>query len=184
MATIDVKRLAAEVSAFSAPGEALPNLFVVYATPQGKTTLAELEQALRAEIARLKTETIGKEEMVRVRKNLRADTIRTLETNMGLAEELAQTAQISHDPYYLERRLIQLEAVTAEDLQKFAQKYLTEDNLTVGLLKPTPAVADTRPAARGQEGAKTTSPRMQQAPKTTAPKTAIVKAGTAAGKKK
>lgn len=145
-------RLAADISAFSAPGDSLPNLFVVYATPQGKTTVPELEKAIRAEIARLQAEPVSKEELIRAKKNLRADTIRSLQTNLGLAERLAETAQISHDPYYLERRLIQIEAVTAADLQEFARTYLVDTNLTVGTIEPPAEAAKPPQPPQGVQG--------------------------------
>ena len=131
-------RLAADVSSFTGPGDALPNLFMIYATPQGKATLGQLEKALRDEVIRLRTEPVSAEELARAKKNLRADTIRQLETNLGLASRLAEMAQLSGDPYYLERRLRQLEAVTTEDLKKFAATCLVDDNLTVGEI-PAPA---------------------------------------------
>ena len=138
-------RLAANVSTFTGPGDAQPNLFIVDATPAGATTLAELEQALRREAARLREQPIAKDELERARKRLVANTTRALENNLGLAMQLAESAQLSGDPWYLERRLRQLEAVTPDDLLAFAKKYLVDTNLTVGLLEP-PAQSGARVA--------------------------------------
>jgi predicted Zn-dependent peptidase len=129
-------RVAAEIEAFSGPGEAEPNLFIVYATPQGAATLDALEAAIREDVARLREEPIEADVLERAKKRLRANATRGLESNEGLAVQLAETAQIGGDPYYLERRLRQLEAVTPEDLRAFAEHYLTDENLTVGLLLP------------------------------------------------
>lgn len=125
-------RLAADISAFSGPGEVLPNLFMVYATPQGKTTLAELEKAILTEVDRLRESPPTAEELTAAKKMLRADTMRSLEDNLGMARQLAEAAQKGRDPYYLEERLRQIEAVNAADVQKFAQTYLIETNMTVG----------------------------------------------------
>jgi predicted Zn-dependent peptidase len=62
-------------------------------------------------------------------------------------------AQLSGDPYYLERRLRQLEAVTAEDLKKFAATYLVDANLTIGEI----------PASAAPKSP--TSPAITEAPK-------------------
>ncbi|MCE5228894.1 insulinase family protein [bacterium] len=129
------ERLAADCSAFSGPGEVLPNLFMIYSTPQGKTTLDQLQAAILAEVDRLRKEPVTAEELTAAKKMLRADTMRSLEDNLGMARELAEAAQIGKDPYYLETRLRQIEAVTAADIQKFAQTYLIDDNMTVGRME-------------------------------------------------
>jgi predicted Zn-dependent peptidase len=138
------ERLAAEIGAFSGPGDAQPNLFMVFAYPQGETTLARLEQEVRDQVALLRAEPVDATELESAKKRLRADTIRTLETNKGLALALAETAQLSGDPYYLERRLRELEQLTPADLMDFARTWLTDDNLTVGTLQPV--AADAQPA--------------------------------------
>jgi predicted Zn-dependent peptidase len=132
-------RLAAEIETFTAPGDAAPNLFMVYASPQGATTLDALEKAIREAVARLREDLVTEEELARAKKGLRAETVRALETNMGLAMRLAETAQVSGDPWYLERRLRQIEAVTAGELRDFARTYLIDTNLTIGRLEPPPA---------------------------------------------
>src|SRR5690606_10598314 len=125
---------AADLYAFTGPGDAEPNLFMVYATPQGDTTLEQLETEMRKEVARLREEPLAADALERAKKRRRAAVIRTLETNMGLARALAESAQISGDPYYLERRLRELESLTPEDLRAFAAEYLINDNLTVSVL--------------------------------------------------
>jgi predicted Zn-dependent peptidase len=130
------RRIASDISAFTGPGDHEPNLFFVYATPQAGATLGELETAIREAVARLHTEPIPRAEIERARKVIRANTVRTLETNLGLAQTLGEMTLMSGDPYYLERRLRELETVTAEDLREFAARYLTPGNLTVGVIDP------------------------------------------------
>jgi predicted Zn-dependent peptidase len=143
------KHLAADLSVFSGPGDALPNLIMIYATPQEGVPLEKLEGELRKAVARLRTEPVSAEELTRAKKNLRADTIRALEDNMGLASRLAESAQIGHDPYYLERRLRQLETVTPGQIQEFVTHYMTNENLTVGALEPPESPAGATGAAQG-----------------------------------
>ena len=130
------KRIATEVQCFIGPGDALPNMFMVYASPQGETTLETLEGAIRAEVTRLKSELIDEDALDRARKRRRAAVINTLKTNLGLAQALGSAAQDSGDPYYLERRLRELETVTAQDLQDFVKTYMADTNLTVGTIVP------------------------------------------------
>src|SRR5262249_6608864 len=117
------KKQAAEIETFDGPGDAAPNLFVVYATAQGATSLATLDRSIRDEVTKLRNSDVTREELARAKKSLRAETVRSLETNIGLATRLADTAQITGDPYYLERRLRQIDAVTSADLQAFAKTY-------------------------------------------------------------
>jgi predicted Zn-dependent peptidase len=136
------ERIAAELAIFTGPGDAEPNLLILYAAPRGETTLDALEESLRREVAGLTDAEFSPSELERAKKNLRADTIRALETNLGLARALAETASIGGDPYYLERRLRRLELVTADDLRAFARRYLTDENLTVGRLEPPAGAED------------------------------------------
>ena len=130
------RKLAAEVSMFSGPGDAEPNMLLIYANPQGQTTLDELEAAVRGEIARLRSEPVSDDQLQAARKSLRADTLRAMQDNMGLAMAISKSALVSGDPWYLERRLRQINAVTAEDLQQFANNWLVDRNLTVARLDP------------------------------------------------
>lgn len=130
------EHLAAEVSAFTAPGDALPNLFMIYATPQTSVTLQQLETRLRTEVAALAAKPVEAEELARAKKQLGADRLRALQDNLGLAQRLAESAQLSGDPWYLERRLREIENISAEELRKFTEEFLVDSNLTVGWLTP------------------------------------------------
>ncbi len=129
------ERLAADIYTFTGPGDHEPNLFMIYATPQGEHTLEELEAAIRSDVAELAREPLGEDELARAKKSLRADAIRALKTNLGLAQQLATSFLIGGDPYYLERRLRQLEAVTADEIMSFIDTFLQDSNLTVGTLR-------------------------------------------------
>lgn len=59
------KQLATQVSVFDAPGNIYPNLFVLYASPRAPHTAAEVEQALGAELERLKHEPVSRRELAR-----------------------------------------------------------------------------------------------------------------------
>lgn len=133
---IKERRIAAQFYTFTGPGDRQPNLLMIYATPAGETTLEALEAAIDEEVTRLHEELIPEEELARAKKVIRADTLRGFETNMGLARMLAETTQLADDPYYLTRRLEQIEAVTAEDLQAFARSYLVRQNRSVATLVP------------------------------------------------
>jgi predicted Zn-dependent peptidase len=130
------RQLAAEIETFTGPGDAQPNLFMAYAAPRGGVTLDELERAVREAVGQLRAAPVDPAALESAKKRRRAGLIRSLQDNRGLAFGLAETTQLTGDPHYLERRLRQLEGLTAADLQRFAVKYMTDDNLTVGRLEP------------------------------------------------
>ena len=69
------------------PGSRYDNLFVIYARPRYPHTAEEIEKAVYAEIERLKTEPIPEQELEKVKNRMKADFIKSLDTNSGLASK-------------------------------------------------------------------------------------------------
>lgn len=114
-----------------------PTLFRVSATPRSPRTLDELERALLAEIEKLKTEPVPDDELQKVRNQVAAGFIRSLESNAGLASAIGSSAVVLGDWHEIIRLDERSALVTAADIQRVARKYLTSDNMTVGwLVKP------------------------------------------------
>jgi len=97
--------------------------------------LEDIERVLNEEIDKAKQGDIRQEELDRAVTNSRASVVRGLNSNMGLALNLAQAhAQLGswQDAFsYLE----ELEQVTLEDLQRVANEYLVETSRTVGMVR-------------------------------------------------
>jgi len=128
------RRLATFVGATLGPGERYPRLFSVEAYPRSPHTTLEVEEAIYAGIARLVEEGPDPVELERVRNQLEAGSVRRLETNFGLALQLAGSASLNGDwrtTFRLEERMA---AVTAADVQRVARTYLTSENRTVATL--------------------------------------------------
>lgn len=123
-----------EYSAFSR----LPGMLLLAGTPAKGRSAAELEAALRAEVARLREEPVSTEELARVRAQVTAakvyekDSVFAQAMQIGLLETLGLDWRLGDA--YVER----LTAVTPEQVQAVAKKYLTDDNLTVAVLDPQP----------------------------------------------
>lgn len=118
------------------PGDKYPNLFLFYSFPSAGHTNQENEQAMLAEIERLKTEPVTEEELSRVKRRARAGLIGGLDSNAGLAAELADYQVKTGDWRNLFRAIDAIERVTREDIQRVANEYFTEKNRTVGWLVP------------------------------------------------
>ncbi|ALO45262.1 peptidase M16 [Pseudohongiella spirulinae] len=116
------------------PGSRFPSLFVTFAVPNMGVPLVEIERVLEEEIDKAKAGDITQQELDRAVTNARAGVVRGLNSNMGLALNLAQ-AHAQHGSWreaftYLD----DLEEVTLSDLQRVARDYLIKSNRTVGVV--------------------------------------------------
>jgi predicted Zn-dependent peptidase len=131
-------RVATYVGSTLGPGERYPALFTIEGYPLAPHTTAEIEAAVYAEVARLIASGPEEIELERVRNQLDAGTVRRLESNFGLAMQLASSASLYGDWRTTFRYEERLTAVTAEDVRRVAARYLTAPNRTVATLVKTP----------------------------------------------
>ena len=98
----------------------------------------ELETALDEEIERLKNEPVSKEELEKVKNQLRADFIRGLDSNAALAGTLSYYEALLGDYRYLTGYVSAIDKITPDDIRQTARTYLTRENRTVakGVRKP------------------------------------------------
>ncbi|HSB36210.1 MAG TPA: pitrilysin family protein, partial [Thermoanaerobaculia bacterium] len=125
------KKIAAASAGFNGfPGEKYPNLFVLYAFPTPGHTPEEVRDAIRAEIERLKTEPVTDDELRMVKTRAKADLIRRLGNNEGLAIQLATAESRFGDWREVFRQVDRIERVTKEDLQRVAKAVFVPENRT------------------------------------------------------
>ncbi|ALC17063.1 putative Zn-dependent peptidase [Desulfuromonas soudanensis] len=128
------KGLAASVSTYSAPGSRYPNLFVVSATPRHPHTLAEVEEAIYAELERLAKEPVSDEELEQARNRLRVDRLRYLKGNSGLARMLSYYQSVAGNWRYLVGYDQEIASMTAAEIMETARLWLVPRNRTVAIL--------------------------------------------------
>jgi zinc protease len=122
----------------------------------GKTT-EQLEAALRAEVAKVARDGVTEAELNRVKTQWIAGEVYKLDSVMNQARELG-SYWIEGLPLDAGERLIQrLRGVTAEQVKAVAAKYFSDDQLTVGVLRPQPLDPNRKPrtpppGARHSEG--------------------------------
>jgi predicted Zn-dependent peptidase len=133
--------VAASASA-SEPGARYPSLFVLRAVPRAPHTLDEVEAALLSEVERLQREEVPARELERVINRLDASLIRSLQSNAGLASQLAYFEAVAGDWRYILGIRDRTAAVTAKDVRRVASTWLLKHNRTVAGLVP----ASTPPA--------------------------------------
>jgi predicted Zn-dependent peptidase len=133
------KKIAAQAAGFSGfPGHKYPHLFVFFAVPLPGHRPDEMGVGIRAEIDRLKNEPVSDEELRMVKTRAKANLLRGLGDNEGLAAALA-TAQARYGDWReLFHQVDQIDRVTKDDIQRVAQKTFVPSNRTVGLIETAP----------------------------------------------
>jgi zinc protease len=111
-------------------------MFAVYLDPQ---VAAGIEAALLDEVARLGSEGPTEDELRKARNQLQAGLAFGLEDADGVAEQIGSSWILTGDPARWMNDLARYQAVTAADVQRVAQKYLNENNLTVVVVPPASA---------------------------------------------
>jgi predicted Zn-dependent peptidase len=130
------KQIAAQSAGFSGlPGNKYPHLFAFYAFPVPGHTPEEMASAIHAEIDRLKKQDITDEELKMIKTRAKADLIRGLDSNVGLAQALGLNEARYGDWRELFRSVDRIEKVSKADIRRVANQTFVEGNRTVGVIE-------------------------------------------------
>ncbi len=129
-----------------------PGMFILQASPRPGHTVAELEQAIRRALAVVAREGVTESELTRARSQLRAAEVYKKDSVMGQAMEIGMLETLGYGWRTSDLMLDKLNAVTAADVQRVAQTYFTDEQLTIARLTPQPLdeVAQRERAKRAQ----------------------------------
>jgi predicted Zn-dependent peptidase len=141
------RQLALSASSFSNSRRG-PGAFTINVTIAPDKKPEEVEAVIQEEITRLQQEPIAEWELEKVRQFARRSAISSRQSSLGLAINLVEAAVAYNDPNLVNTRLDKLMAVTKEDVQRVAQKYLRPEKRTVGLALPRPRTATTGATGR------------------------------------
>lgn len=112
-------------------GDKYPTLIIANALPSQGHTNAECEAEILTQIEKMKADLVPMAELEKIKARAKADFIQGLEGNPGLARQLATYEIYWGDWRAMFRELDRINAVTAEEIQRVATKYLTVPNRTV-----------------------------------------------------
>ncbi|MGY6530236.1 MAG: M16 family metallopeptidase [Cyanobacterium sp.] len=130
------EKVALSVSGFSGfPGNKYENLMLFYGVSAPGRSLDELALSLDREIEKLKTELVSSQELERVKTQATASLLRSVNSNSGMANLLAQYQGKTGDWRNLFTRLDAINGVSAQDIQRLAQKTFTSEHKTIGKLE-------------------------------------------------
>jgi len=125
------QQIAAAAAGFSPfPGEKYPGLFAFYAVPVPGHTPAEMRDAIHKEIEKLKTADVSDDELAMFKTRTRADLLRGLANNQGLANDLAEYQTRFGDWRELFNQLDKVDKVTKADIRRVASKVFISSNRT------------------------------------------------------
>jgi predicted Zn-dependent peptidase len=117
------------------PGSKYPHLFAFFAAPLPGHTPQEVGDAIHAEIDRLKKEDVTDDELKMIKTRAKANLIRGLADDQGLAMQLATYQTRYGDWRELFRSVDRIDQVTKTDIRRVANEVFAETNRVVGILE-------------------------------------------------
>lgn len=115
------------------------SLLTLQATPAQGQEIANVEQALREQVERLRREPVSAEELARIKAQVTAAKVYELDSVFYQAMHLGMLETVGLEWQEADRYAERLNAVTAAQVQQVARDYLTPDHLTVAILEPLPS---------------------------------------------
>jgi predicted Zn-dependent peptidase len=137
---VEQQQIAAEaVGESPVPGEKYPSLFMFGAVPLPGHTPAEMRDAIHKEIEKLKTSDVTDAELQMYKTRTRAELLRSLDDNQGLASSLAEYQTRYGDWRELFQQLDQVDKVTKSDIRRVANQVFIASNRTSAEIDTAPA---------------------------------------------
>ncbi|MFB2898706.1 M16 family metallopeptidase [Aerosakkonemataceae cyanobacterium BLCC-F50] len=134
---VEQQRIALTAQGFSGfPDDKYPAMMLFYALTAPGHSVDEVAKALQVEIDRLKSEPVSAMELERVKTQYRADLLRSLDSNSGMASSLVEYEVKTGSWKNLFKELEAIEAVTPADIQRVAKTTFVPENRTIGRLLP------------------------------------------------
>ena len=124
-----------------------PSLFYLSASPSPGKTVAELEQALRAELTKVATDGVSEAELQRARAQLIASQTFKRDSMFAQGMEMGQMETIGFSWRDTDRIIDRLKQVSAAQVKEVAARFFKDEGLTVAVLDPQPMPAQPRAKA-------------------------------------
>ena len=131
-------QVAASAGASYSAFRRLPGLLMFDGVPAKGKDIPTLEAAIRAQIKRVQDEPVDPEELDRIRTQLIANKVFEKDSVFYQAMEIGQLETVGLGWELADQYVDKLAAVTPEQIQAVARKYLIPDGLTVAILDPQP----------------------------------------------
>jgi len=132
------KEIASEASAGYSGDGRLADLFILSGMPTKGEKLETVKAALLEQVAKLQTEVVSADELARVKAQVIAGEIYQRDSQRHQATLLGSMETVGLGYKLADEYVDNILAVTPEQIQAVAKKYLVEDGLTIAELDPQP----------------------------------------------
>ncbi|WMP16286.1 M16 family metallopeptidase [Thiothrix lacustris] len=132
------KEIASEASASYSGDGRLPDLFILSGMPTKGEKLETVKTALLEQVANLQKEPVSADELERVKAQVIAGEIYQRDSQQHQATLLGALESVGLGYKLADEYVDNILAVTPEQIQAVAKKYLVEDGLTIAELDPQP----------------------------------------------
>jgi len=123
----------------------LNTVFTVSGTPARGHTVPQLETAVRAQIASLKSQPVTEKELDRVKAQVVSGNVYQKDSVFYQAMQLGMLETVGLSWRDADRYVARIKAITPAQVQQVANKYFTDRRLTVAQLSPLPMNKSTPP---------------------------------------
>ena len=134
------KQLVQSVGGFADEKRGTGAFYTTATVRQGSKT-ADVEAAIYDEIERIKKDGIADWELQKAKNTTRRNFINNMQSSLSRALNISVWTVYYNDPNLINTRLDKIMAVTKEDVQRVANKYLAATNRTVVITIPKPKAA-------------------------------------------
>jgi zinc protease len=126
-----------------------PGMFTVSGVPSAGKSVAELEAALRLEIAKIVNEGVGDDELKRVKAQVVSAQVFQRDSIYYQALQIGSLETAGYPYTTMDLMIEKLRQVTPQQVQAVAKKYLVDEGLTIAVLDPQPLDRAPPPAPQG-----------------------------------
>lgn len=132
------QEIAADANAYYNPYTRLSTVFTLEGTPAPSHSISELEAAFVAQIKCLKTTRVNEDELSCIKARAIASSTYIQDSISSQAHWIGYWEAVGLSWKLRDEYIARISAITPEQIQATAQRYLTSDRLTVLKLKPLP----------------------------------------------
>jgi predicted Zn-dependent peptidase len=118
-----------------------PGPYGIFVLHKPNFTAEQIVSQVQEEIAKLQNQPLDARELDRIKTQLRASRVRSLQSSLTRAQQLAQYAVADGKPELINTELDAMLAVTPAMIQSAAKKYLAADRRAVLVIQPAPPAA-------------------------------------------
>lgn len=133
------------------PGVKYPNLWMLIGVPARGVSNDTVRDAMREELKKIQAEDVTDEELQRFKTRQKADLLRSLNSNTGLAENISLYQTLFGDWRELFLYVDRVDKVTKADVKRVANELFKDSNRTVGRIETTTGASKTASPSSRQE---------------------------------